>query len=315
MRVPDIKFFDLFIKYDRKREATLQRKTEELSSGKRLLYPSDNPVDSARVLRFKKLISTFERFNRNIDFAKTSLENAESVLDTVVNTLQEVRVKIVQVMNTGVINDEDAKTLVDYFKAAKEYIINQANFKIGDNYIFGGVKVQDPPFDSDGKFRYKDSSGKYTVDTTKISVANGVDVELNYNGADMFGVNQTSGKITAVEVIDKIIDIIESGDIKQLNTAEITVDGTSMKLLDAFDKGLNQIMEYRSILGTQIATVENLKTQNENLRLHYSNLVSKLEDTDYAQAISEYEKAKTAYDALLAAIQQTKDLSLLKYYR
>jgi flagellar hook-associated protein 3 FlgL len=308
MRVPDIKFFDLFLKYDRERETTLQRKTEELSSGKQLLYPSDNPVDAARVLRFKRLISTFERFNRNIDFAKTSLENGESVLDTVVNTLQEARAKIVQVMNTGVINEEDAKTLVDYFKAVKEYIINQANFKIGDNYIFGGVKVQDPPFDSDGTY-----NGSTNV--TTVAVANGVEVNLNFNGAEAFGVNSTSGKITSVEVIDQIINIIESGNINQLNTATITVDGTQMKLLDAFDKGLNQIMEYRSILGTQIATVENLKTQNENLRLHYSDLVSKLEDADYAQTISEYEKAKTAYDALLAAIQQTKDLSLLKYYR
>ncbi|SMP18556.1 flagellar hook-associated protein 3 FlgL [Desulfurobacterium pacificum] len=308
MRVPDIKFFDLFLKYDRERETTLQRKTEELSSGKQLLYPSDNPVDAARVLRFKRLISTFERFNRNIDFAKTSLENGESVLDTVVNTLQEARAKIVQVMNTGIINEEDAKTLVDYFKAVKEYIINQANFKIGDNYIFGGVKVQDPPFDSDGTY-----NGSTNV--TTVAVANGVEVNLNFNGAEAFGVNSTSGKITSVEVIDQIINIIESGNINQLNTATIIVDGTQMKLLDAFDKGLNQIMEYRSILGTQIATVENLKTQNENLRLHYSDLVSKLENADYAQTISEYEKAKTAYDALLAAIQQTKDLSLLKYYR
>ena len=55
--------------------------------------------------------------------------------------------------------------------------------------------------------------------------------------------------------------------------------------------------------------------QNENLRLHYSNLISKIEDTDYAAAIAEYEKAKTAYEALITAIQQTKDLSLLRFYR
>jgi len=308
MRVPDIKIFDLFLKYDRERETTLTRKTEELSSGKKLLYPSDNPVDAARVLRFKKLISSFDRFNRNIDFAKTSLENGESVLDTVTNTLQQVRVKIVQILNTGTINKDDARTLVDYFKAAKEYIINQANFKIGDNYIFGGVKNQTAPFDSDGTYNGE-------TKTTTVQVANGVEVNLNFNGAQAFGVNATTNKIIAVEVIDKIIDIIQNGNISQLNTAEITVDGNQMKLLDAFDKGLNKIMEYRSILGTQIATVENLKTQNENLRLHYSALVSKLEDADYAEAISEYEKAKTAYDALLASIQQTKDLSLLKYYR
>ncbi|MEO2067975.1 MAG: flagellar hook-associated protein FlgL, partial [Desulfurobacteriaceae bacterium] len=152
MRVPDIRFFDILLKYDRKRSLDLTRKTEELSSGKSLLYPSDNPVDAARSLRFKKLISTFERFNRNIDLTKTHLETAETALNSVVNVAQEARTKIIQILNAGVISDEDAKVLKDYFQSVRDYIIGQANTKVGDHYIFGGVKVQSTPFADDGTY-------------------------------------------------------------------------------------------------------------------------------------------------------------------
>ncbi|TCK05176.1 flagellar hook-associated protein FlgL [Phorcysia thermohydrogeniphila] len=316
MRVPDLKFFDILIKYDRKRSVDLTRKTEELSSGKALLYPSDSPVDYARVIRLKNIVSGFERFNRNIDLTQNILETAESVLGTVVNTAQTVRVKIVQLLNTGVLNEEDAKVMVDYLESIKDYIIQQGNTKIGDSYLFGGVKTQEAPFSSDGSYNGE------TTETT-VPVANGVTVNTNFNGKNYFGVNSASGsgKILIVEVLDTIITLIKNGEYSQLNTYEIDVDldgsgtPTKMKLLDAFDAGLSKIMEYRSIIGTKIATVENLRIQNESLRVHYSNLISKIEDTDYAAAISEYEKAKTAYEALIAAIQQTKDLSLLKFYR
>ncbi|ADY73668.1 flagellar hook-associated protein 3 [Desulfurobacterium thermolithotrophum DSM 11699] len=316
MRVPDIKYLDILLKYDRKRSVDLTRKTEELSSGKKLLYPSDNPVDAARALRFKKLISTLNQYNRNIDLAKTQLETAESALDTIINVSQEARAKIVQIMNTGVINEDEAKTLKDYFENLKSYIIGQSNTKVADHYIFGGVKTQTKPFNDDGTYQGE------TQETT-IAIANGVETNTTFNGKEYLGVNYSSNKILIVEVIDKIISLIDSGNLQQLNSITIDVDltndstnnPTSIKLLDAFDKGLSKIMEYRSIIGTKIGTAENLKVQNENMRLHYSNLVSKIEDADYTAAIAEYEKAKTAYEALLATIQQTKDLSLLKYYK
>ena len=312
MRVPDVKFFDILLKYDRKRSEELSRKTEELSSGKELLYPSDSPVDFARVIRLKNIVSNFERFNRNIDLTQNVLETAESVLGTVVNTAQTARVKIVQLLNTGVLDENGAKVIADYLKSVKDYILQQGNTKVGDSYLFGGVKTQEAPFLSDGTYNGE------TKETT-VPVANGVEVNTNFNGKNAFGVNAVSNKMLIVEVIDKITEIVESGDLSKLNTEEIAVDlgsgPVNMKLLDAFDAGLSKIMEYRSILGTKISTVENLKMQNENLRLHYSNLISKIEDTDYAAAIAEYEKAKTAYEALITAIQQTKDLSLLRFYR
>jgi len=311
MRVTNQELFDILLRYDRLRNSQLKRATEEISSGKSLLFPSDNPVDFARKLRFERLVGKLKRFNRNVDLTGSILSTAETSLNSSVNLLQEARVKIVQVLNTGALNGEDAKVLADYFRKVAEYIVNMGNTRVGDSYIFGGVKSQSPPFGSDGTY-----SGE-TVETT-VSVANGVDINTTFNGGDYFGVNRVSNKITVVEVLNRIADIIESGNLSQLQTETITVDlgdgAEDLKLLDAFDKGLSKIMAFRSILGTKERIVESLKTQNEAIALHFKELQSKIEDADYASVISEYEKAKTAYQALLASIEQTQNLSLLNYF-
>ncbi|ADU97347.1 flagellar hook-associated protein FlgL [Thermovibrio ammonificans] len=312
MRISTGELFDLFIRYDRLKSAEIKRKAEELSSGKSILRPSDSPVDYARLLRLDRFVENLDRFNRNIDLVKANMDTAESALASTVQTLEAARVKIIQILNTGALNGEDAKTLADYFESVKDYVIQMGNEKVGDAYLFGGVKTQSPPFDSDGTYQGE------TRETT-VPVANGVEVSTNYNGENYFGVNRVSGKITVVEVLDRIVQIIQSGDLSQLDSATVTVDlgdgPQTMKLLDAFDAGLSKIMEYRSILGTQVALVDDLKTQNEAVALHAKELRSKIGDADFASVISDYDKAKTAYQALLSTYTDLKQLSLLNFLK
>jgi len=322
MRIPDVSIFDTFLKYSRLREGELDRKLRELSSGRRLLAPSDSPVDFADSLRIKRLKDDIDRFERNMDFVKSRLEVAESTMGNVVDTAQAARVKIVKLLNTGVLNEDDARVLRNYLRDLRNHIIEQANVSIGDSRLFGGVKSQSDPFDANGVYQGE------AVETT-VPVARGVELNATFNGADYFGINYADNdgdsnpdrKILIVQVIDRIISQIDSGNYQNLNAETIDVDldnsgsPASMKLLDAFDAGLSRIMEHRSMLGSQISVIDDLREQHDNFRVNLSNLESKLKDTDYSKAISDLERARIAYEALLAAIAQSKDLSLLNYYK
>ncbi|SNZ03738.1 flagellar hook-associated protein 3 FlgL [Persephonella hydrogeniphila] len=422
MRIPDIAFFDTFIKYDRLREKDLDRYTRELASGKKILTPSDNTVDNIRSLRFKRLTSDIQAYNRNIDMVKTSLDVAESTLGNIVDAAQETRVEIIQLLNTGVLDEEDANVLRDYFDSMRNYIIKQANVKIGDSGLFGGVKTQIDAFDTRGIYQ-----GEF-VETT-VPISKGVELNTTFNGVEYLGTIQSgvwndtnsnnivdpdevSNKIGIVKALDDIIQIIDSGELYKLHgyfsdmgynsssdplvaptesgtltirygsyTLNINYDGDTadptnpstldelvnainsdptnqdieafvfqdrdgvyrlglvakndpstpievsdssgalMKrlgsvspILETFDKGFKGVSAHRSIIGTQINVADNIKSQNELVNVLYSELISKIEDTDYAGVISELEKSKTAYQALLASIAQNKDLSLLKFY-
>ena len=311
MRIPDISF----IKYDRIKERDLEKFTKQLASGKKILAPSDNTVDHIRSMRFQRLNNDIETFNRNISLVKTNLDAAENTLGTIVNTGQEVRVEIIRLLNTGVLDSEDAEILRDYFQSMKEYIINQANVQVGDSSLFAGVKAQVKPFNSNGEYQGEN------VETT-VPIAKGVELNTTFNGKNYLGVNEVSNKMLVVEAIDKIINIIDSGDLSKLydnsEYIDVTVDGKSygqVQILEAFDIGLNKIMQHRSLIGEQMVVADNIEEQNNTLKVNFSELISKLEDADYAGTISELEKARTAYQALLASIAQNKDLSLLNFIK
>lgn len=315
MRIPDVSFFDTFTKYDRLREKNLEKFTKQLASGKEILSPSDNTVDYIRSMRFKRLNSDIDTFNRNISLVKTNLEVAENTLGTIEDAGQETRIEILRLLNTGVLDSEDAEILKDYFQSMKEYIINQANVQVGDSSLFAGVKAQVKPFDGNGEYQGEN------VETT-VPIAKGVELNTTFDGKNYLGVNEVSNKMLVAEALDKIVEIIDSGDLTRLQNPadyiDVTIDGKSygrISVLEAFDKGLEEIMKHRSLIGEQLTTADNIERQNETLKVKFSELISKLEDADYAGTISELEKSRTAYQALLASIAQNKDLSLLNFIK
>ncbi|WP_200763837.1 flagellin [Nitrosophilus alvini] len=312
MRVPEISLFNTFTKYDQIRQKEIEKYTQQLSSGKKILKPSDSTVDLAASLRFKSLQNDLEGYAKNMDYVQNTQSVAEGSLNSISETAQEARVEIVRLLNTGVLDQEDAAIVDEYLQSLKDYIINQANIKIGDSALFGGVKSQVDPFTADGTYQGE------TVETT-VPVSKGVELNSTFRGDKYLGVNENTGKIAIVEVLDKISEIINSGDLTRLHNpgeVNVTINGKSADtILDAFDLGLNAIMQHRSLIGSQGKTLEDLRTQNESLNVNFSELISKLEDADYTEAITNLEKAKTAYEATMASFAQNKDLSLLKYFK
>jgi len=313
MRIPDVSFFDSFIKYDRLRERDLKKYTDQLASGKKILSPSDNTVDTVRSLRLSNIADDLNIYRKNIDIVKSTLETAEGALSSAIDAMQETKVELIRLHNTGVLDYEDAQIVKDFLVSMRDYVIDMANTKVGDSYIFAGVRNQSIPFDTSGIY-----SG--ATQESKVFVSKGVETSNNFSGKNYFGVNEISNKITVVEVIDKVIDIIDSGDLSRLNTETIalTIDGQSygnVKLLEAFDIGLSEIAKYRSKIGSDMNVIDNIYQQHLEIEVNVNELKSKLEDADYAFAISELEKARTAYEALLSSIAQNKDLSLLKFIK
>ncbi|PMP76795.1 MAG: flagellar hook protein [Sulfurihydrogenibium sp.] len=313
MRITDLLRYDNYIKNDQIRQNEIEKYTRQIASGKKLLSPSDDTVATVASLRLKTINQDIERFGRNMDFVQNVLDFAETQLDSIVKAGQEVRVEIIRLLNTGVLDKEDAKVLRDYFVNMKDYIIKQANFKIGDTAIFGGIKTQTDPFTSDGTYQGE------TVET-KVPVAPGVELNTTFNGAVYIGVNSVSNKMIITEAIDKIVDIIDraiagTGSLGELNTATINVNGNNVKILEAFDIGLNNVMQYRSVIGTQIKTIQDLKSINEKNQVFNNELISKLEDTEAAEAITNLQKAQLAYQALISVFNQNRQLTLLNFFK
>lgn len=314
MRISSNYIFDTYLKYDKARQADIVKYSNQLSSGKKLLNPSDDPISLAQSLRFKSIKSDLDGYTKNIDITRNIQLISETALTNIIETSQETRVEIVRLLNTGVLDSDDAEVLKSYLIDTRDYLINLANLKIGDKYVFSGVTSQTAPIDASGVYQG-------SQDETTVPIAKGVEVPIRYNGNKYLGIDNDDDKMILVKVIDRVVEIIDNalsgtGSLTDLNRDDVvTVNGQTMSILDGFDTGLSAIMQYRSVLGSQNKTVEDIRMQHEMFKVNYSELISKLEDADLANSIAQLEKSKIAYEATIASFAQNKDLSLLKYFK
>ncbi len=268
----------------------------QISSGKRILEPSDDTVALANSLKLKETNSQIDQYLRNITTVSARQQTAETALSNIFETTQEARVEIVRLLNHGVLDQEDAEIVANYLGGLKQYIVDQANTKLDNVYLFGGTKSSTAPFSSDGTYQ-----GNEKVET--IPVSTGYELQGTFNGKEAFGA--VGGKLKVVEVLDQIISAINSGDLT--NVTE--------NMLQEFDQGMEAISKYRSFIGAQAANLDEIRLQHETKKTFFNEMISDLEDANIADSITKMEQAKMAYEASMAVFNQNKELSLLKYFQ
>lgn len=205
MRISDLGIFNRYLRYDRIQQAKIQKYSNQLSSGKKILSPSDSAIDNARVMRLKSINSEIASYLRNMDFVQTTQNIAEQSFSNVIDAASETKVDIVQLLNTGVLDSEDANIFKQYLQNTRNYIINQANTKVGDNYLFGGIKSQEEPFDINGYYHGE------TTDT-KAPIATGTEVPIKFIGSQSFSTESSK----RISIVNGSIDEIDDSGIYQL---------------------------------------------------------------------------------------------------
>lgn len=188
---------------------------EQLSDGKAIHRPSDDPVKTVRSLRFNTNLAMNEQFTQNLQDAQSWMDNTDGAMADLSSIMSKV--------NELVISADDTKTTSDLNTIGKQIdeMINQivsiGNTKIGDRYIFAGQNDSTQPF---MRTTIKDPNSDkmqevvvYNGDSSKISMpiqqgaVNPNQDSINLNGADVFGpVKDVYGQQT-VSVLSRLLEV------------------------------------------------------------------------------------------------------------
>lgn len=172
--------------------AKLALAQEHVATGRRILRPSDDVIGTAKSLRTRKQLGQLANFQAAVDTSRPHLEAATSSLQSVSGLLSEARALITQSMN-GTLNSGDRATIATQLEALHDQLVDVANSKFGDHYLFGGMQSDAPPF------RVETIGGQervvYHGDENVHRVAIGSDTQLGVNvpGSDIFGAFEYSG--------------------------------------------------------------------------------------------------------------------------
>lgn len=127
-------------------QGTMVRTQQQISSMKRILTPSDDPIGSARVLELSQGKSVNEQYAVNRNQAKSLLSQEEGALGNLTTVVQDIQELIVKAGNPS-LGNEERRYLAIELQGRFDDMMGIANSRDGaGNYIFGGYNVTNQPF-------------------------------------------------------------------------------------------------------------------------------------------------------------------------
>lgn len=306
----------------------LQTLTNQLTTGKEISKPSDNPYKVARSMQLTTDINTNKQYNENIKDTINWLDSTDEALSQVTKVVQRIRTLMVSAGNAGYGSDERT-AICDEVNERISELSQILNTNFDGKYIFGGTKTSSTPtdvvvdaygnnriiyVDKDGKELKTDGSDDYSnsilsmIGSTLTSeVSQGVEMSYNVNAKDILSFKSTDG--TQVDFIGLLSEIAYNlGSADENDSSKIANEN-----LDDLDKVIQNLLKIRAEVGAKQNRMESAKSKNEDENYNMTDILSKTEDVDFTEKTIQYSVAQTVYQAALQVSAQILPTTLLDY--
>jgi flagellar hook-associated protein 3 FlgL len=275
----------------------MEKVQQQLSSGKMINKPSDDPVGLSYSMRYRSELTANEQYQRNLDSAVSWLDYGDTTVGQAVDVLQRARELAVQGANGS--NPQQAReAIAAEVEELAEQLREVANSRFNGKYVFNGQRTNKPPYPD------PDSYLNASFDTGKISfeVSRGVNVGVNLHAGEIFG--DAAAKDNAFAALDLLNTSLRSGDQAEIG-----------KALGQLDSRLDQVLESWADLGARKNRVELIDNRLKDANTNIQSLLSKTEDADMATVITNLKTEENVYQASLSAGARIIRPSLVDFLR
>jgi flagellar hook-associated protein 3 FlgL len=235
--------------FDRNLTAMLAQQTElgntqlQISTGKKVLNPSDDPVAAIEILNLQREFNLSEQYLTNADKSENKLSIEEGVLSSSTDILQRIHELAVQGLNDSN-NKTERRAISSEITQLNKQLLSLANTRESNgDYLFSGFKSDTQPYTSIGA-SYAGDSGQ-----RNLQVGAGVLIETNDPGNQIFeaehvqttvtdnvGPSSASLNITHIGIDNVIASPVTVSYASATNTLTIT-DGTNTGTISPYTAG------------------------------------------------------------------------------
>lgn len=316
MRVSTAQIFDSGTMGIQNNQSSLFKTQNQLSTGRRILTPADDPVGATQALVVTQSKQINAQYLENQDEARSHLNLLESNLSGVTDELQNILERAVQA-GGGTLGASDRSMIATELQARLLNLQSLANAQDGTGqYLYSGFQTQVKPFDLTGNpgvgapptfslggqqyISYSGDEGR-----RKLAVDASVDVDINLTGSEVFmRVKDSSGNLTGRSLFDSVQNLISN--LQSANFSRTSYDQSLSDLQSSMDN----ISRARATVGTNLNALDGLTNTGNDLKLQYEQRLSELQDLDYAKAISDLSRQQMQLEAAQKSFAQISQLSL-----
>jgi len=277
-------------------QGRLQQTQEELTTGKRLNRPSDDPVGTVQALRFRTEQGQLAQFGANITDGLARLQASDDALTQANAMVQSIRTSVIQAGN-GTLGSPERRAIADLVRGVREGLLQQANSQYAGQPLFGGTTPEPNAFDADGAFQ-----GNTLPVLRQVSDSPGDAGQMNVgvNGDEAFG----TALVKDTGELDRLAAAIEAGDPEGMREG--------LAAVDSLRESLSNVQSSVGVRSVRLANLEKLNGRQDDAA---AIALSKVEDTDFLKAAMDLSIQSNAYQAALSASAKIIQPSLMDFIR
>lgn len=295
-------------------QAEWLRSGEQMSTGKRVVNPSDDPIAAAQAVVLSQDQAQNSQYATARNFATERVGLEDNVLNTAASVISSAQSKLVQA-NNGTLSDTDRASLATDLKGLRDQLMNLANTADGNGrYIFAGFKTGVSPFSqTTGTYSGGVNAVMQQVDTSRTMVIGhtGTQVFDNITSNATPEPDGSASETNVFDMLDKAITSLNTPvdndpEAQALQTARLEKSSRGLK------NALDNVLTVRAEVGVQLKELSDLNALGADRALGQKAQMSNLVDVDSAAAISAYVMNQAALQASYKAFSDLQGMSLFQ---
>jgi flagellar hook-associated protein 3 FlgL len=280
--------------------ASLERTSDELSSGKKILEPSDNPYGASQVIDLQSQLDGLSSYETNAHEGISWENTASGAMSNISNVLQTVRELLVQT-SSGTYNQSDRESIATEVDQLTEAVKQDANTQYAGQYVFSGTSTTTTPYPQGTEDTYQGNNGTITR-----AIGPGVSVDINTNISTLLGNGQGAADGKLLDTLQTISEHLRGG-----TTEDISALGSSD--LKGLEGNIETLTQLQATAGSVTDQLQTAVSRIESLQGSITESLSNTESANIAETSIAYANEQAAYEAALRAGASIIQESLLQF--
>jgi flagellar hook-associated protein 3 FlgL len=271
-------------------QANLQRTQQlqsQISSGKRVQVPSDDPAAALASVKLRSEESATTQYLKNADTASSRLNVADATLQSLSSQLQLVQQAAIR-SHSGALSDNARAALGQQITQLKSEVIGSFNAQYLGRPIFGGTVA-----------------GQVALDSTGAYVGDGNPVSIRVSPTTSVRVD-VDGQAVGADSVPALLDRLAA------SAAQGTVSDADLNELST---ALSNVSAANTVIGVAQQAVTTSTNQLSSRQVDITGSILKNEGADIAETLVNLASQQVAYEAALSVTAKINSLSLLDFLR
>lgn len=281
----------------------IERTRTQIATGRKIERGSQDPAAAAQLRSVARREALAQVEGDNAARLGQDLAAAADEVEAVSNLLQRARELAVQAASTPLGPDGRRAIAFELEQLGQELFTRSNAVSLTGEPLFAGQ--------SSGTAFTRDAAGNVTYAGTPesgaVPVAPGTAIERGLPGSEVFQFDLGGTPTSAFAVLGALTTALQGGAGDPVAAANASLAG--------LDAALDTTNRATTILGTRMAWVEQVETQQAERKVALAERRSRVGDTDIADAIVRLQQSMTALEASQSAFARVSSLTLFDALR